>query len=476
MSVVMSAMVRSGEVIPVRIECQVHRRAIPQLIVTGLARGSVSESRERISSTLRSLGVSIPRARIVVNLQPTDIPKQGSLLDLPIVIAILQAIGRMPDQARVFAAGEVSLSGELVAHPEAFAILRAGLGFGEPLEAFYVPVTTPFITALPSLERVIPVNHVRELLEGQFPQFQNVRHTVVAPDSHSVRALEWRWVPATLLQDLSLVLAGHHHLLLFGSPGYGKTHAQQVTRALWPSEDGPVWSDRAERASRAGYDTFFLRLIEIGPSVTRTGMHGSTKSHDGYPGLLWQARGGIAWCEELGLWPLAQIESLRAPLETHSGRFIATLNPCPCGYAGEARCQWDQATVKRYQRRISLAVLDRFMLIRRFEPPASADMAASAALCAQWQRRIQRAWKRQDQRLLAGFPATNHAYGWEHSTPDSDSLRRTWHDRLAAWSPRRRLAWWRVLQTLADLSSDGSATETLVQEAYVATRPLVHWG
>lgn len=483
-----TALVQRGQVIPITIECIVHTRALPQFIVTGLPKGTVIESRERILSALRSAGVRLPRGRVVLNLQPADLPKNSSLLDLPITLAVLQAIGRISSSQRIFAVGELSLNGSILARPEAIAVLNSALQVSNSYDAVYFPSTTPFLNQLGSgsvFEALRPVTSLSDILER--------RTAILAPGANeqaviytSNESIQWEWVPESVVQELSVMLAGRHHVLFFGAPGYGKTNAQGVLSELWPRESDNVWRRRALRASLLAHSAYLPPLVLASPTDTLRELFGYAQSESGYPGKIWQAHDGVLWAEELALWKSSVLDALRLSLEQVAQdvpgagwqvppSIVATLNPCPCGFAGEQRCRCDVAAVQRYQQRVAVPLLDRFQLIRRFSPPLTPAESVSAADIPLWRERIARAWQRQAARYDLGLPLRNQDYSWMQGTESALQLVAVWEERLSRWSPRRKLAWWRVLHTLSDLAENEQATTELALEAYTLVRPVQNW-
>ena len=207
---------------PVEVEVQL-TAGEQKFVLVGLGDKAVAESRERVRAAFAGLGLAMPGRRIICNLAPADLPKEGSHYDLPIALAVMAAMGVIPPDALEgwAAMGELSLDGRITASAGALpaAVAAGGLGLGlicpeasgpEAAWAGSTPILAP-----PSL--VALVNHFRGTQALSPPEPGALTEGAPAPDLREVRGQE------TARRALEIAAAGGHNLLLTGPPGAGKS-------------------------------------------------------------------------------------------------------------------------------------------------------------------------------------------------------------------------------------------------------------
>jgi magnesium chelatase family protein len=369
---------------PVTVEAFVGR-GLPSLIITGLPGATVQDARERIRPAVEHAGLEWPLRRVVVNLAPGNLRKEGAGLDLPIAVSVLAATGQVPSNrlTGVVVAGERCLRGEVRSTP---GLLSVGIA---AVRARYRAVVVPEANAVEAAQvggiDVVPVATLERavaFLRGSWE-----------PDGEQpVTADGWRAPDADLAdvrgqlqarRALEVAAAGGHNLLFVGSPGAGKTMLARRLASILPA----LTRDEALEASQLHSVAGLLAgrgLLRERPfrsphhTISTAGLlgGGSTALRPGEASL---AHRGVLFLDELTEFRRDAIEALRQPLEygvvviaraggavTFPARFtlIAAANPCPCGFRGDpvrgCACRDDQRA--RYRAKLSGPLLDRIDL------------------------------------------------------------------------------------------------------------------
>jgi len=460
---------------------------LPSTNIVGLPEAAVRESRDRVRAAILCAQFEYPARRITINLAPADLPKGGGRFDLPIALGILAASGQIPRDAlgEYEFLGELGLTGELRAVdgvlPAALAIARAGrrliVPAGNGPEAALAR-DAQVATARTLLEVCGALTGARTLPDAQAPAMQATTH----PDLADVRGQR------QARRALEVAAAGSHHLLFVGPPGCGKTLLASRLPGILPeaSEEEALEGAAIASISGRGLDPARWRQRPYrSPHHTASAVALVGGGADPRPGEISLAHHGVLFLDELPEWQRTALEVLREPLESgvvtvsraarsleFPARFqlVAAMNPCPCGWAGDAsgRCRCGAEQIQRYRARISGPLMDRIDLhveVPRLPPQELRPDAPSGESSAQVRQRVERARTRQLARAGQFNSHLGQAATLENCrlrSADQDLLERA-IDRLQL-SARTLHRILRVARTIADLDdADDIATAHLTE-------------
>lgn len=367
------------DVLDVDVQAQISSGLVAFTLV-GLPDKAVTESRERVRAALHALGLSMPAKRITVNLAPADVQKEGSHFDLPIALALLVAMGVVPQDAVAdfVALGELALDGGLTrvtgVLPASINAKSHGLGLICPAangsEALWAGDDVQ-VLAPQSLLQLI--NHFKGTQVLTKPERRMESLDEAVPDLRDVKGQE------AAKRALEVVAAGGHNLLMLGPPGSGKSMLASRLAGLLPPLSPREALEVSMIHSVAGMlpDGQLLRRRPFRdphhsaslPALIGGGMKAK-------PGEVSLAHHGVLFLDELPEFQRPTLEALRQPLETgravvaranhhitYPARFqlIAAMNPCRCGYLGDPSQACNRAPVcgQEYQNKLSGPLLDR---------------------------------------------------------------------------------------------------------------------
>ena len=357
--------------------------------LSGLADTAVKESYDRIRAAIENIGFKSPTADLTINLSPADIRKEGCGYDLPLAIGILAAYGKVSEDllSNYMMIGELGLDGKL--KPVSGALSVAIRARKEKFKGLIVPKENVREAAVVNQLDVLGMDNLADVisfLNGSTeyePTFVDTRKEFYEQqyafdlDFADVRGQE------SVKRALEVAAAGSHNVILIGPPGSGKSMMAKRLPSILPPLSLAESLETTQIHSVAGILPSGTSLISQRPfrsphhTISQVAMTGGTQKAQ--PGEVSLAHNGVLFCDELPEFSRATLEVLRQPLEDRkitisrakytieypcSFMFVASMNPCPCGYFGDPthHCVCTPGQIQKYMNRISGPLLDRMDL------------------------------------------------------------------------------------------------------------------
>lgn len=362
---------------------------LPAFSIVGLPDTAINEARDRVRSAIRNSGFTFPAKKVVINLAPADLKKEGSNFDLPIAIGLLVEEEVLQEEKLQNCAfiGELSLDGSLRGVNGVLPLILGLKSFG--IKNIFVPTVNAQEAGLAGDVNIYGANSLAEVV-NHFSD-NPIKLTVIDINSYLAESSKQDYVydfkdvkgQQKAKRALEISAAGGHNMLMIGSPGSGKTLMAKCFASILPplelsealeltkiySISGLLSSQEplmTKRPFRAVHHTASANGIIGGGTVPK-------------PGEITLAHRGVLFLDEMVEFPRNVLEVLRQPLEDgeivisrakHSIKYpakfmlLGAMNPCPCGYLGDKQkqCTCSDFQINRYQSRLSGPLLDRIDL------------------------------------------------------------------------------------------------------------------
>lgn len=480
---------------------------MPFFGIVGLPDKTIGESKERVRAALNSLGVELPAKRILINLAPADLLKEGSHFDLPIAVALLAGLGIIPleEVENYLIVGELGLDGSILpingVLPVAVHANRINKGLICPQSQGSEAVWSGLkdIIAAPSLTALL--NHFKGIQQLPYPEAKKAKSRTTDLDMSDVKGQE------TAKRALEVAAAGAHNMLMVGTPGAGKSMLAARLTTILP----PLTTEEALETCMIHSVAGALKNGEISFDRPYRDPHHNASTpalvgggRKGIPGEISLAHNGVLFLDELPEFNRATLEALRQPIETGSVtisrvnchtqypanfQLIAAMNPCRCGYLGQhgQECSRAPKCAEEYQSRISGPLMDRFDIHIQVPPVSPWDMSETpkGETSAQIRARVVAARQIQQERYnklgISNLHTNSQLHGdllEEVAALDKDSK-----ELLVSFAAKMKMsarAYNRTLKlarTIADLQKQKNVSKLHIAEAlsyrYVAPVKLV---
>ncbi len=415
------------EAIEITVEINITKGKTPTFTVVGLPAKTVSESRDRVRAGITNSKLHFPLQRIIVNLAPADIPKEGSCYDLPIAVGVLSFSLNIviPEKSLFF--GEMSLDGSLK-HTKG-ALLLALFAKENGFKNVFLPQESANEAAVVKGVDVYPVKNIKEMVDFLLEQKSIQRAVYRRGKQEHFSFFDMKEVlgQETAKRALEIAASGGHNIFMMGSPGSGKTMLSRAFSGILPALTEEESLEVTKIYSISGFIPPKGGLMQVRPfraphhSISTAGLIGGGSVPK--PGEVTLAHRGVLFLDEFNEFQRSSLEALRQPIEdgyisisrsrervVFPSRhiLIASANPCPCGYYNhqEKECNCTQREIERYKKKVSGPILDRIDMhidvpdVKTEKLSFSSDYVRGVEESFRVRKRVEKARKVQKERFL----------------------------------------------------------------------------